>query len=135
MIFFRVVYVGLEIGEWEIIMKVNANIVLAKCRTQDELYGMRVEERDGDWMRTWAFPMNQEMADREGFSRMALSGSFYETEEYPGCPYCGGSRFIVCAECKKISCYHESEGGVCRWCGYTAEVETVETLNVEGGED
>ena len=115
-------------------MIVNANIILAKCRTEKELYAMRVEERGGDWVRTWAFRIKEEMARREGFDKVRINGSFDKDAGYPGCPYCGGFGFIVCAVCKKISCFHGEEQGECRWCGYSAAVVSKNKLDVTGGE-
>ena len=114
-------------------MRVKANVVLAKCRTDKELYGMRVEERSGDWIRTWAFRIKEEMARYEGFDQVEISGSFLAMYGYPGCPYCGETKFTVCGACKKISCYHGEKIATCKWCGYSSEVETVKTLDVTGG--
>ena len=115
-------------------MLVNANVILAKCSADKELYGMRVEERDGDWVRTWAFKIKEEMARHEGFDKVSINGTYSRTSAYPGCPYCGGNGFIVCGVCKKISCYHDEEIGVCRWCGNASAVTTKERLDVTGGD-
>ncbi|MCM1222240.1 MAG: hypothetical protein NC548_48005 [Lachnospiraceae bacterium] len=115
-------------------MIVNANIILAKCSSDNELYGMRVEERNGDWFRTWAFKIKEEMARREGFDRAVLSGNFYADEDYPGCPYCGGSDFTVCGACKKITCYRGGETNTCRWCGKVLRVVEADKLDVTGGD-
>ena len=37
-------------------MKKEASVILAKC-AQDKLYGIRIEKRDNDWVRTWAFKL------------------------------------------------------------------------------
>lgn len=115
-------------------MKLNANIVLAKCGSNDKLYGMRVEEYGKDWYRTWAFTIKEKLAEQEGFDKTAINGSFEETDEYPGCPYCGGSRFVVCGTCNKISCYHGEKVSICAWCGKQSAVRTVERLDVTGGD-
>lgn len=95
---------------------------------------MRVEECGRDWIRTWAFKIREDMARREGFDKVFINGSFARTEEYPGCPYCGGNGFIVCGVCKKISCYNGEDIGVCRWCGNQAAVEKRDRLDVKGGD-
>lgn len=115
-------------------MIINANVILAKCRTDKELYGMRVEECGKDWIRTWAFKIREDMARHEGFDKVFISGSFAMTDEYPGCPYCGGNRFIVCGVCKKISCYNGEDISVCRWCGNKSTVVKRDRLNVKGGD-
>lgn len=114
-------------------MRVKANVILAKCRTERELYGMRVEERGGDWIRTWAFPIRQELAEKEGFDKVQIQGSFTTTEDYPGCPYCGTDGFFVCGKCGKLNCYRGEETTVCLWCGNRAGVRSVDRLDVTGG--
>ena len=42
-------------------MKKEASVILAKC-VQDKLYGIRIEKRDNDWVRTWAFKLKEETA-------------------------------------------------------------------------
>ena len=42
-------------------MKKEASVILAKC-AQDKLYGIRIEKRDNDWVRTWAFKLKEETA-------------------------------------------------------------------------
>ena len=71
-------------------MKKEASVILAKC-AQDKLYGIRIEKRDNDWVRTWAFKLKEETAEKEGFDKINFTGSFYTDEEYPGCPYCGAN--------------------------------------------
>ena len=115
-------------------MEINANVILARCGEEKKLYGMRVQEMDHDWIRTWAFPIKEELAHREGFDKVSLKGSFNRTKEYPGCPYCGGYGFIVCGKCKKISCYHDEELSICRWCGNRAKTKEADTLDVTGGD-
>ena len=39
-------------------MKKEASVILAKC-AQDKLYGIRIEKRDNDWVRTWAFKLKE----------------------------------------------------------------------------
>lgn len=113
-------------------MKLEANVILGKCYNK-ELYGMRVQKIDGDWMRTWAFPIKAGAAQDEGFDNVKISGSFFSTKEYPGCPYCEQDDFIVCGACKKISCYHGEEISVCQWCGNSSAVSSSDSLDVSGG--
>ena len=97
-------------------MKKEASVILAKC-AQDKLYGIRIEKRDNDWVRTWAFKLKEETAEKEGFDKINFTGSFYTDEEYPGCPYCGAKKCFVCGNCGKVSCYDGSDKVVCNWCG------------------
>lgn len=112
-------------------MKVKANVLLAKCNSKD-MFGMRVQYMENDWYRTWAFRIKSEMATKEGFDKVNLNGSFYSTEEYPGCPYCGRNGFYVCG-CGKLNCWDGSDTATCNWCGSTSNIVTSDSLDVTGG--
>ena len=120
-------------------MKKEASVILAKC-AQDKLYGIRIEKRDNDWVRTWAFKLKEEKAEKarvmekEGFDKINFTGSFYTDEEYPGCPYCGAKKCFVCGNCGKVSCYDGSDKVVCNWCGSNGTAADDDgKLDVSGG--
>lgn len=60
-------------------MKKEASVILAKC-AQDKLYGIRIEKRDNDWVRTWAFKLKEETAEKEGFVKTILPEAFTQTK-------------------------------------------------------
>ena len=60
-------------------MKKEASVILAKC-AQDKLYGIRIEKRDNDWVRTWAFKLKEETAEKEGFDKSTLPEAFTQTK-------------------------------------------------------
>lgn len=114
-------------------MKKEASVILAKCDNK-QLYGIRIEKRAGDWMRTWAFPLSEENAEKEGFDKSSFTGYFLTDEEYPGCPYCGARKCFVCGNCGKISCYDGSDKVVCNWCGQSMKTSReAGTMDVTGG--
>lgn len=114
-------------------MKKEASVILAKCAS-DKLYGIRIEKRDNDWVRTWAFKIKEEMAEKEGFDKINFTGSFYTNEEYPGCPYCGAKKCFVCGSCGKVSCYDGSDKVVCNWCGASGTAASDDgKMDVSGG--
>ena len=111
----------------------TATVVLARCNKTKKLYGMRVEKRGNDWVRTWAFPIDEQKAKHEGFEANKVSGSMNAVDDYPGCPYCGQKNFVHCI-CGKISCWgDESNIFTCPWCGQTGEVQIAENFDVKGG--
>ena len=111
----------------------TATVVLARCNKTKKLYGMRVEKRGNDWVRTWAFPIDEQKAKQEGFEANKVSGSMNAVDDYPGCPYCGTRSFVHCS-CGKISCWSsESKKHTCPWCGQTSEVQIAEKFDVKGG--
>jgi hypothetical protein len=113
----------------------NATVVLARCDKTKRLYGMRVEQRGNDWVRTWAFPIDEQKAKNEGFEANKVSGSMQAVDDYPGCPHCGTNGFVLCS-CGKISCWNGGEGTnthTCPWCGQTSKGQDATNFDVKGG--
>ena len=96
----------------------EAAIILAKCSKQKKTYGIRTEKMsDGDWWRTWAFPISDRRAKNEGYDNTPILGNMYATKDFPGCPYCGAKSFVQCGKCRKISCWKGESSLPCNWCG------------------
>lgn len=107
---------------------VDATVILMKCDKTHKTYAVRVEKQgDGDWARTWAFPIADEVAKEEKYNEQKVVGNLYVTEEYPGCPYCRETRFVMCGKCSKLTCYHGTEQIICEWCGTLSGVHTAES--------
>ncbi len=96
----------------------EAVIVLCKCRKHHKTYGIRAEKIGYDnWAFTWAFPIKETVAKREGYDNSSVKGSITFTEEFPGCPYCGGMNWVVCS-CGHLNCTIMENGVfICEWCG------------------
>ena len=96
----------------------EAVIVLAKCAHSHKTYGMRVEKNGKDnWNVTWAFPIKESSAKREGYDKTTVKGNIQFSNEYPGCPYCGGTELTVCS-CGHLGCTVVNNGiYTCEWCG------------------
>jgi hypothetical protein len=116
----------------------NAKVIMAKCSKTKKAFGIRIEQRGRDWERTWAFPIDERKAKREGFEANTISGSMNPDDAYPGCPHCGSTGFVQCS-CGKIGC----NGGIvdcgdhgeytCPWCGENGELENADSFDVSGG--
>jgi hypothetical protein len=116
----------------------NAKVIMSKCSKTKQAFGIRIEERGHDWVRTWAFKIDERKAKREGFEANTVSGSMNADSGYPGCPFCGSQGFIQCG-CGKTGC----DGGVvkreksaevtCPWCGNSGKLVTAESFDVSGG--
>jgi len=125
--------------------RLNAKIVLCKCpskgknSTSSRLFGVRIEERNNDWVRTWAFKIDEKKAKNEGFITERTSGSLIAIDAYPGCPYCGTKLFAQCS-CGKLFCYERSNESpenlklTCPWCNITGDYNFVNTVHVQGGD-
>lgn len=112
----------------------RAEVILMKCPENGGIYGVRTEERHGDWYRTWAFKVNERTAAREGFDKTVIRGNLIPDDEYNGCPYCKAVYFVQCSRCGKLSCWNGEERMTCAWCGLTGDTrQTEEAIDVEGG--
>jgi hypothetical protein len=113
----------------------NANVVLCKCPVSKGVFGIRIEQRKADWVRTWAFKVDSDKAKREGFDKTKITSSMLAGAEYPGCPYCGSMVLAQCS-CGKLFCWHNetSQGrAVCPWCHKEDNYSGVERLEFSGG--
>ena len=120
-----------------------AGVILAKCGAHSGTFGIRVEQRENDWVSTWAFRIDDGKAKREGFDKTTIKGAFRPVDGYPGCPYCGGDELVQCG-CGKMICYKEggahgkterkseSKSFRCPWCGAKIEeINEVESFTVK----
>ncbi|MCR4561581.1 MAG: hypothetical protein K5694_00020 [Bacilli bacterium] len=115
-------------------MKVRAKVVPARCRRSKLPYGMRVEEKNGDWVITWGFKLEESDLKSEGYIGESLNGSFHNDEDFEGCPYCGNNSFVVCGKCKKVTCFGATDTEfICAWCGNRGKVTIVDKLDLSGG--
>jgi len=117
---------------------INATVVLAKCSKNRKLFGIRVEEREKRWVRTWAFPLDEAKAKNEGFDANKVTLGDTDSK-YPGCPYCRDSGFAKCGSCEKIGCLGGTEkkgekvSYTCPWCGNSGDLVCVDSVDTSGG--
>lgn len=113
----------------------EANVILARCHKSKKLFGIRVQRMsDGDWWRTWSFPLNEQLARNEGYDKQTIEGSFRLTEDARGCPYCGNVRLVKCS-CGKLGCEGGAEGQwTCPWCGITGRLAPLNRMSTTGGD-
>ena len=82
----------------------EAVVLIAKCGESHKTYGMRLEKTGHDrWLTTWAFPIKESSAKREGYDKVQVKGDISFADDYPGCPYCGGRGLTLCS-CGHLSC-------------------------------
>jgi len=76
--------------------KIIAAVGIAKCPSTSKLYGIRVEEKPNEkWEATWAFPIDADVAKREGYSSNQFPSDISYDSKYPGCPYCNKFENLV----------------------------------------
>lgn len=61
---------------------------VAKCPNTKQLYGVRIEIEKKVWTATWAFPIKERIAKREGYAANQFPPDLKYSKEFPGCPYC-----------------------------------------------
>lgn len=115
----------------------EARIAMAKCKeTKGKLYGVRFQKCLSGWNYTWAFPMEEKTAKREGYQDTDITGDIQPDTEYPGCPYCGTRYFVVCGNCKHLNCNTKiGEAFTCEWCGTTGTLVNFEGNGIAAGGD
>lgn len=114
----------------------EAKIALCKCRESKKVYGVRFEEDGPGWKYTWAFPIKEDVAKREGYDATTMVGFINPDKEYPGCPYCGKKTFLVCDRCHKISCnITVGNTATCEWCGVTGIITDYDGQGISSGGD
>lgn len=114
----------------------DAVIVMAKCAEGKRTYGIRTERRDRNaWKMTWCFPINESTARREGYDKTTIAGAVSFSENYPGCPFCGGKAITVCS-CGHIGCTILVDGVyTCGWCGAQGRTEQYKGESIVAGQD
>lgn len=110
----------------------EASVIVMKCGMIKKISGVRVQKMEnGDWYRTWAFPLREKTANHEGYSQTRIHGSLKTTAEYPGCPHCGSKGFYICHSCNKVVCWNGNDLHVrCPWCGVEATVNIASSFDV-----
>ncbi len=116
--------------------KPEATVAVCKCKETHKIYGVRFEKiAQAHWKYTWAFPMKESTAKREGYDGTVIDGFIEPDMDYPGCPYCGTRSFIVC-ECGKLNCnVAASDVFTCEWCGLTGILEDYNGDGIKSGGD
>jgi len=112
----------------------EANVVMAKCKHSNSPYGIRIERRGSVWYCTWAFKISEKKASNEGYTNNRISGEVDFDEEYPGCPYCGRNKWVICGHCGRLNCWGEQDREfTCAWCGVSSEVKITNRFELQGG--
>ena len=114
----------------------EARIALCKCKESKKTYGIRMEKTEWGWNCTWAFPISEASAKREGYDATVLKGMIGDAPEYNGCPYCRTKLFVVCAECQKLNCQIITGSRfTCEWCGCTGYLSDYDGAGIQSGSD
>ena len=114
----------------------EARIAVCKCKETKKTYGVRFEKFGEYWKYTWAFPVEESSAKRQGYEDTELKGGLIPDAKYPGCPYCGAKYFVVCGDCHKLNCnIGNSNIFRCEWCNEEGILSDYQGDGVTSGGD
>lgn len=112
----------------------KAQVLIFKCSKTRELFGVRIEERCGEWYRTWAFKLNEMQIQKEHYeTKIKIQSALPEDTDFNGCPYCGSHGVSLCC-CGGLSCYDGESTVTCPWCERQSEVTLAESFELNAGE-
>lgn len=116
--------------------KLEAEIKCMDIHAMNKLYGMRLEKTGHDrWLTTWAFPIKESSAKREGYDKVQVKGDISFADDYPGCPYCGGHGLTLCS-CGHLSCtILRNNIFTCEWCGTQGQIGDYSGETITAGTD
>lgn len=98
----------------------KATVILQRCTYTRKTFGIRVQElEDGEWYKTWAFPIDEKTARKEAYGTEQVRSMLPALPEYPGCPYCGGKGVFYDPNCGHVSCMRDETTFTCPWCNVT----------------
>ena len=116
--------------------KVEAQVALSKCQEGKKIFGVRMEKTPIGWKYNWAFKISDKRAGKEGYDNTKIIGDIYADAQYPGCPYCKGTSFVVCGTCGRLNC-NNTKGRVftCEWCGAQGELINYDGAGINSAGD
>ena len=74
----------------------NVVVVLGTCVVRGSIRNTVEETGQHNWLATWAFPVREGAAHREGYDRSEIRGTFSFDPAFPGCPGCRVANFFRC---------------------------------------
>lgn len=111
----------------------KAFAVLAFCPETKKYFGITVDEIcDNAYKFVWAFPIDKEKAQKEGYDSKSVHGTLEMDADYPGCPYCHSKLYTFCS-CGAITCWHGQKVVKCPECGQSGEVTPASSFDLHGG--
>ncbi len=110
-------------------MKRTAMITPVKCMRSGKYFEIRWEQLGVRmWEATWSYKVSPPAPGTGGsfVSGGRISGKLKISNQFPGCPYCGGKVLTECSRCHQIYCHDIREGihTKCPWDGAEGTIET-----------
>ena len=112
----------------------EAFAVMATCERTKQFFGITVDKIcSGQYKFVWAFKIDREKAQREGYDQTNVKGNVTLDAEYPGCPYCEEKAFYTCGQCGSIVCWHGEKEVTCPKCGNRGTITEAAEFDLKGG--
>lgn len=109
-------------------------VSVARCSRTNEIFGMRHFKKHGAWEITWAFPVRYVNALRQQDCKIIENPG--TSDDYPGCPYCGGETAVVCTQCGQVTCAKSNDFFFkCEWCGLKGTIQRNVAVNITATND
>ncbi len=81
------------------------------------------------------FPDQRNLGKARGYDKATIKGNIQFADEYPGCPYCGGTQLTVCS-CGHSSCTILKNGiFTCEWSKSQGRIGTYNGEAITAGTD
>jgi hypothetical protein len=94
----------------------KAEVLIARCRQDAALYGLRAEERTDSWYVTWSFRIDETSARREKYEETVINGTIQVDPGVPACARCTADRFVQCGLCGRVTCWNSGDPAwFCKW--------------------
>src|SRR5688500_2221930 len=94
----------------------RAEVLIARCRQDAGLFGLRAEDRTNSWYVTWSFRINEKVARREKYEGTIINGTIQVDPGFPVCARCAADSFAKCGTCGRLSCWMSGDPQwFCKW--------------------
>lgn len=86
----------------------DAFVIMSICPEAKKHYGITVDHMGSNKYKfVWAFKIDKDKAQREGYDSKRVHGSIELDDNYPGCPYCKAKQYVFC-NCGTVTCIGET---------------------------
>lgn len=114
----------------------RAEVLIARCRRDAALFGLRVEERPNSWYVTWTFNIDETSAQREKYAETTINGTIRVDPGVAACARCHADSFVKCNLCDRLSCWVGGDPEwFCKWApcpGFGTPSGQIQSLTAQG---
>lgn len=113
--------------------KYEGLVVPAMCSGEKRYFGITAIRQGNDYIFSWAFKISESALKSEGFDKNSVHGNVFNSEKYPGCPYCGRKNWVSCGRCGTFVCAADDvKYFKCPKCGNEGDVVVCDDFELSG---